>query len=187
MTSARKTLPRLDFDYPPGTVERVCAEADKQGRDLAQAATADELRQAWRDEGHDYELPRDEQYLDMVRCWHQGHQANRLRMELGMALKAECERDNAVRARAAVADFYGLDPAALDGKAAVALLEEAERHAWELRKAVAWGSAPSERAAATRAETHCDRLENYLMVAGLVSRDEDDGHLIYADALPEAS
>jgi len=84
VTSARKTLPRLDFDYPPGTVERVCAEADKQGRDLAQAATADELRQAWRDEGHDYELPRDEQYLDMVRCWHQGHQANRLPAERTM-------------------------------------------------------------------------------------------------------
>jgi len=89
-------------------------------------------------------------------------------------------------ARATVADVYGLDAAALDGKAARALLEEAERHAWELRKAAAWGSALSEKAAATRAETHSDRLEGYLTVAGLVSRDEDDGHLICADAL-EAS
>jgi hypothetical protein len=178
--SARKTLPRLTPDYPPDTGTRIHVEADERSKELAEAATKDDIQQWWREWEHSTSDLIEDEYLDLARAAYQQSTYNRIHRELWLQAKAKLDEDTAAHARATVAAVYGIEPEALDGATAKRLMEDAERHTDALTRA-AWDSpSTAAKTAASRAETQQDRLEDYLKAAGLARRD-GEYCLVYAE------
>ncbi len=189
MTSARKTLPRFEFDYPDGAGTGIHLEADERSKALAEAATKDDIQQWWQEWEHSTtDEPIADDHLPLARAVYQQSTYTRIHRELWLQAKADTDRAAVAYARATVAAVYGIDPEALDGPAARKVWEATEKHADDLDRAITWGSSPAEKSAATRARRQCDRLEKFLEVAGLMHHDDDTFQPVFAgNAQPEAS
>ena len=144
MTSARKTLPRFEFDYPDGTGTGIHLEADERSKALAEAATKDDIQQWWQEWEHSTtDEPIADDHLPLARAVYQQSTYTRIHRELWLQAKADTDRAAVAYARATVAAVYGIDPEALDGPAA--------RKVWEATEntLTTW-TAPSRGAAARR-------------------------------------
>ena len=146
MTSARKTLPRFEFDYPAGTGTRIHEEADECSKALAAAAAKDDIQQWYREWEHGtIHEPIADEHLPLARAVYQQSAYNRIHRELWLQAKADTDCAAVAYARATVAAVYGLTPQALDGPTGRKLWEAAEKHADDLDSAVTWGSSPAEK------------------------------------------
>jgi hypothetical protein len=177
VVTAAPRLPLLDHDWPAGTWERIRAEAAGQAQAIADSATPEEIRQRLA-ESHPDLPPLAENTMHLARTVFQGMTEDRIVRELAVREQGAHAERLAAAARAVLATAYGLDRDALDGGAARRLMGDATRHAEALRDGA---RTPAEKAAATRAEHHADRLEVYLTTAGLARWDDEACELTFTD------